>query len=378
MALDMAKASGRLLHFESSLANARQRIAERDSYLNQTLSGAGRGALASKRLGTFYGGILVLQRIFECPVDLVKTIHVAKQLDGGKWLCGLNLVPQHCVVYSLGSNYDASFEQYIQKHVRKPCKVHIYDPTLRVQGDSKLAAFRETMRESLRATVHEVGLATSASGGSVQIRLFNQKDRRRWSTNKTDHEMASFPAQTLEEMFASNGHDGRCVDIVKVCRRILEHWLSVSMPHPPRSLHLPTIRIPSSMQTTPRDTNGTHRLWCHPSQVDVEGVEGALFRSTQWSRLCIRILLVEVHAEQIEKREKQAYTVGELANAIQRLERAGLMLYSSEVVCGNCNGQAELGFVNVTWLRKALTAVDQFGSASGARGVTGVVARGKE
>lgn len=92
-------------------------------------------------------------------------------------------------------------------------------------------------------------------------------------------------------------------------------------------------------------------------KVDVEGVESSLLRHTPWSRLCIGILLVEVHAEDIEKREGAAFTIGELARGVRRLEAAGMMLYSSEVVCGQCNGQAELGFVNATWLRDRVKAM---------------------
>jgi hypothetical protein len=91
-------------------------------------------------------------------------------------------------------------------------------------------------------------------------------------------------------------------------------------------------------------------------KVDVEGVESSLLRHTQWSRLCLGILLIEVHAEHIERRERAAFTLGELMSGVRRLEAAGMMLYSSEVVCGQCNGQAELGFVNVTWLRERVAS----------------------
>ena len=43
-------------------------------------------------------------------------------------------------------------------------------------------------------------------------------------------------------------------------------------------------------------------------------------------------------------------TAGKVLTQVRRLEDAGLQLYSSELVCPRCNGQAELAFINVTWL----------------------------
>ena len=61
--------------------------------------------------------------------------------DGGKWLCGVRTVLAHksnCIVYSIGSKGEVSFEIGLMKKVPN-CKIHIFDPTLTTkQIDKKL------------------------------------------------------------------------------------------------------------------------------------------------------------------------------------------------------------------------------------------------
>lgn len=51
--------------------------------------------------------------------------------EGGKWICDPHvLLKEHCVVYSVGSNNDFSFEESI--HSFNPaCEIHTFDPTVK-------------------------------------------------------------------------------------------------------------------------------------------------------------------------------------------------------------------------------------------------------
>jgi len=64
------------------------------------------------------------ESVYECQMgeDRIGAIG-----DGGKWICGLfNLLQKpNCVVYSLGSNGDHSFEDDIMKFTK--CELHVFD-----------------------------------------------------------------------------------------------------------------------------------------------------------------------------------------------------------------------------------------------------------
>ena len=65
---------------------------------------------------------------YNCP--LLKQ-RVGRLGDGGKWVCGLKsnlLQTPGCLVYSLGSAGDTSFEEIIIN--KTACEVHTFDPTL--------------------------------------------------------------------------------------------------------------------------------------------------------------------------------------------------------------------------------------------------------
>lgn len=53
--------------------------------------------------------------------------------DGGKILCNLNQLQAGCMIYSLGSNNDFSFEESMLKNT--PCEIHTFDCT--VDGSTK-------------------------------------------------------------------------------------------------------------------------------------------------------------------------------------------------------------------------------------------------
>ena len=257
----------------------------------------------SRRLGArnystaFIGGLL-MQATLDCPLDLLKTRSVWRQWDGGKWVCGLSYIgrTRPCVLYSIGSNFDASFEADVQKHVRRHrgagCDVHIYDPTLPYkskhgQGDAKVEAFRRNLQRDRVGALHLIGLSADANSTELTMRTRRREVR--------------MPMQTLEQMLRANGHT--CVDILKI---------------------------------------------------DVDGAESGTLLKTDWSALCVGLILLEHHGRLIQKVRHEPYRVSHALHDVRRLERAGFRLYSSEVVCAYCEGQTELAFINVSWAREML------------------------
>ena len=75
---------------------------------------------------------------FNCPGIRSRLGNVG---DGGKWVCDVDGLLQHpgCVVYSLGSNGDVTFEADLLNHTH--CDVHTFDPTT-TMTPAKQAAVR--------------------------------------------------------------------------------------------------------------------------------------------------------------------------------------------------------------------------------------------
>ncbi len=107
--------------------------------------------------------------------------------DGGKWVCGLRYLLQTrpCLVYSLGSAGDASFEEQLLS--RTPCDVHTFDPNLSAETQAQMQASLPDLN------FHAVGLGRS-SGPLKSL---------------SDGGMHSF-----EEVMAALGH--AWVDVLKV------------------------------------------------------------------------------------------------------------------------------------------------------------------
>lgn len=107
--------------------------------------------------------------------------------DGGKWVCGLRYLLQDrpCLVYSLGSAGDASFEEHILASTT--CEVHTFDPNLSPDMQTHV----QTSVPGLH--FHSIGLGRSS--GPLQ--------------SLDDRSMHSF-----EEVMAALGH--AWVDVLKV------------------------------------------------------------------------------------------------------------------------------------------------------------------
>jgi len=85
-------------------------------------------------------------------------------IDGGKWVCSKRQLLSHpkCVVYSLGSNGEPSFENRVLTEFPH-CQMHTYDPTL--NDEQKSMVFK-----TWGVTFHDQGLA---SEGGLSASPFN-------------------------------------------------------------------------------------------------------------------------------------------------------------------------------------------------------------
>lgn len=104
--------------------------------------------------------------------------------DGGKWVCDPHRIvvkqDKSCLVYSVGSNNDFTFEEAVLKYISMDCEIHIFDPTIGEHPSEK--------PNYENVVFHPWGLADNDQG-----------------TNKT---LATITNQL--------GHKGREIDIFKI------------------------------------------------------------------------------------------------------------------------------------------------------------------
>ena len=125
---------------------------------------------------------------------------VGKIGDGGKWLCGVRSVlarKSPCVIYSIGSKGEISFEQGVQEKLPH-CEIHIFDPTLTSEQKNVL--------NNLLYSSHFHDLGLGASDGELRIR-----NRKHLWTQRTK---SVYPVQTLGTIMASLGHSW--IDVLKI------------------------------------------------------------------------------------------------------------------------------------------------------------------
>lgn len=153
------------------LQNEVTQVKERDEWFHSTLEHENE-SLAKLSLNTFYGGIMI-QPNAVCPADLLKTTSVSKHFDGGKWLCGasrLRAISQEqnrpCIVYSLGCQFETSFERSIQGMTGNGCEIHIYDPTM--GPPEKVSRFKNDL-EKERMYLHEIAIKGTEGHSSLKI-----------------------------------------------------------------------------------------------------------------------------------------------------------------------------------------------------------------
>jgi len=77
----------------------------------------------NKQPGYFYQSHYEMD--FVCPLER----RIGKQGDGGKWICDPHRIAKQpsCLVYSVGSNNDFSFEQAVHRNISPNCEIHTFD-----------------------------------------------------------------------------------------------------------------------------------------------------------------------------------------------------------------------------------------------------------
>jgi hypothetical protein len=97
--------------------------------------------------------------------------------DGGKWVCdpkGLfgkeyKYPLQDCIVYSIGSNFDLSFELDFKKVTQNNCKIFTFDPTLKGRGIGEAAFSLEAANNGIM--FKPWGLAKTSNSSSDHFSL---------------------------------------------------------------------------------------------------------------------------------------------------------------------------------------------------------------
>ena len=84
----------------------------------------------------------------------------ADQKDGAKWMCGPPLAPQRCLVLSLGSNFDDSFEHAMA--LAYNCTSYVVDPTL--QPTKRVQAFSSRLAHYGSHLNASIGIGSDKSG----------------------------------------------------------------------------------------------------------------------------------------------------------------------------------------------------------------------
>lgn len=164
---------------------------------------------------------------FSCPFEL----RIGRNGDGGKWICDphriIRMVQRRkekkkmkdvlpCLIYSVGSNGDFSFETAIQKYMDngKLCEVHIFD-----FGD-----YEKDMPKNLNLHYHQWGFKEKEDDEEV-------KDGKLVGNPKPGQKYYTF-AESVKLL----GHEGRdAIDIFKIdceyCEwNTYEEWTGPSIP----------------------------------------------------------------------------------------------------------------------------------------------------
>jgi hypothetical protein len=124
---------------------------------------------------------------FVCPRER----RIGKLGDGGKWICDPDRLlsrkerGNNCLVYSVGSNGDASFEAAVRDRIG--CEIHVFD----------FGNYSHVVETTSNATYHQWGIDSTSRVGTrgreIGLKLKTLK-------------------QTVEEL----GHEGRVVDVFKI------------------------------------------------------------------------------------------------------------------------------------------------------------------
>lgn len=124
---------------------------------------------------------------FHCP--LAQRVPTDSQADGPKWICDPHRIKRpDCLIYSVGSNGKAEFEQGVKDHIGDHCEIHTFDMKTYNKRNGHFAKALEGI-----STFHDWGL-----GNEMDMK----RDNKRF--------------KTLDQTMHMLGHTGRTIDIFKI------------------------------------------------------------------------------------------------------------------------------------------------------------------
>eukprot|EP00420_Gonyaulax_spinifera_P033889 CAMPEP_0197871816 /NCGR_PEP_ID=MMETSP1439-20131203/2114_1 /TAXON_ID=66791 /ORGANISM="Gonyaulax spinifera, Strain CCMP409" /LENGTH=310 /DNA_ID=CAMNT_0043490777 /DNA_START=69 /DNA_END=1001 /DNA_ORIENTATION=+ len=146
--------------------------------------------------------------------------------DGGKWVCDPSTIARKvaagapCLVYSVGSNGDFSFEEAVKKTISPHCEVHVFDPAPKGEWTPPAGV-----------TYHSMALGDGKTG------------------------------KTMKQIVSELGHGGRHIDLFKIdcegCEwSTYKHWLDAGV-------ELRQIMVEMHWGPVKGDTDKAHGLFDH-------------------------------------------------------------------------------------------------------------------
>jgi hypothetical protein len=142
--------------------------------------------------------------------------------DGGKWVCDPHrLQNKSCLVYSIGSNGDTSFEQAILDEIGHHCEIHTFDPgnfgavvnrTGAVYHEWGLAKETRTTTPNITATLPP--LMQNVKSLSPRQQQIHQRQQKMYRLQQQRRQPQHF--KSLKDTVKALGHQGRTIDIFKI------------------------------------------------------------------------------------------------------------------------------------------------------------------
>lgn len=133
---------------------------------------------------------------------------IGKNGDGGKWICDPHRISSQddCLVYSIGSNNDFSFETAVLKDIGQHCEIHTFDFGNYSEGAKNVGYRLHNGMNETAVTYHQYGL------GLEQPPKF----------------------KSLQSIVKELGHEKRTIDIFKVdcegCEwTTAQHWFEANV-----------------------------------------------------------------------------------------------------------------------------------------------------
>jgi len=116
--------------------------------------GRGRQHDRVKKPGTFY------QNNYEPDFVCQHERRIGRLGDGGKWICDPHRITdqEDCLVYSVGSNNDFSFEQSVLKEIGHHCEIHTFDFGNYAGGAAKVGHRLHNGENKTAVNYHQIGL----------------------------------------------------------------------------------------------------------------------------------------------------------------------------------------------------------------------------